>query len=156
MKIPNAFTVYDPRVCPVPESGCWLWIGFVSAEGYGIAKVVTNGTRRTRRAHRMTWEAQRGPIPDGMVIDHMCRVRSCVNPDHLRVVTRGQNVIENSNSRQAINARKVVCPKCGGPYTLFVEEYGTRGMCEVRRCVPCNRARHRKVNIVARGAKGEG
>ena len=72
----------------VDKSGdCWRWTGYVGEEGY--ARFNWNG--RAGNAHRMAFEMVKGPIPDGMMIDHVCRNRSCVNPDHLRLATPKQN-----------------------------------------------------------------
>ncbi len=70
-----------------PTSGCWLWIA-ASARGYG--RVDVNG--KLSQAHRVVYEILRGPIPDGLQLDHLCRVRCCVNPDHLEPVTLAENV----------------------------------------------------------------
>lgn len=67
--------------------GCWEWTGATNSHGYGQFGV----NRRLRPAHRLLWELTNGPIPDGMVIDHRCANRRCVNLDHLRMVTEGQN-----------------------------------------------------------------
>jgi hypothetical protein len=66
---------------------CWLWIGYVQPLGYGRL------TRNDRQvlAHRWAYEVMYGPIPEGMEIDHKCRVRRCVNPEHLQAVTRVEN-----------------------------------------------------------------
>lgn len=66
---------------------CALWVGARHTGGYGV--MVHNG--RMVRAHRFSYEHFVGEIPEGMVIDHLCRVRPCVNPHHLRVVTRAEN-----------------------------------------------------------------
>lgn len=71
----------------VDKSGtCWTWTG-CTRSGYGIARI----KRKSRQAHRISYEIHTGPIPDGMDIDHKCFTRSCVNPAHLRAVTRKQN-----------------------------------------------------------------
>lgn len=69
---------------------CWLYSGTLNDQGYGI---VSYGHTRKIRAHRYSYELVNGPIPEGMVLDHICRVRNCVRPIHLRVVTRGENVL---------------------------------------------------------------
>ncbi len=72
-----------------PNSGCWLWAGFIHPKnGYGSYRM--NG--RTCGAHRASYELHVGPIPDGYDLDHLCRVRSCVNPSHLEPVTRRENL----------------------------------------------------------------
>jgi hypothetical protein len=72
----------------VDKSGeCWKWTGVLT--GYGYARLVLDGVRR--EGHRVSYEMANGPIPAGFHIDHMCHVRSCVNPEHLRAVTPKQN-----------------------------------------------------------------
>lgn len=111
-KIARPFTLDDPRIQPEPNTGCWLWARRTDAQGY--ARTVHPVTGKNVRVHRAVWEALVAPIPTGMVIDHKCRVRSCVNPDHLRVVTHRINCIENSTGFAAVNAAKRLCTKCGG------------------------------------------
>jgi hypothetical protein len=82
---------------------CWLWTGFLDRYGYGQISV----QNRREKAHRAAYEAFVGPIPDGLVIDHTCRVRRCVNPAHLEPVTHAENVRRGI----APNARKTQCPK---------------------------------------------
>jgi len=76
------------------KTGCWLWIGYIEKGGYGRGTQVpdSKGRRgRTCLAHRLVWELLVGPIPVGMVLDHRCRVRLCVNPAHLEPVTLAEN-----------------------------------------------------------------
>ena len=70
------------------ESGCWIWQGRRDRQGYGHTK--TPGDKKWL-AHRLTYTVWVGPIPDGLEIDHLCRVTSCVNPEHLEPVTRAEN-----------------------------------------------------------------
>ncbi len=67
---------------------CWLWLGHTN--GHGYAQVKIGG--RAIYVHRHAWELLVGPIPQGMELDHLCRVRHCVNPDHLEVVTHAENM----------------------------------------------------------------
>lgn len=80
---------YSDKILPEPNSGCWFWMGGLSERDYGVIYLERG---RSIRAHRIAYEMTRGPIPEGLVIDHLCRVHCCVNPDHLEAVTQGENV----------------------------------------------------------------
>jgi hypothetical protein len=69
------------------ESGCWEWVAAKITAGYGTIQF----EGKTQYAHRLMYRFTKGEIPKGMVIDHSCRNRSCVNPEHLRAVTTMQN-----------------------------------------------------------------
>jgi len=84
---------------------CWNWTAAKMPAGYGLFGV---GRRRPEYAHRFSYELAFGPIPQGMVIDHLCRNTSCVNPDHLEVVTHRENSLRGNGS-PALNARKTHC-----------------------------------------------
>ena len=71
------------------ETGCWRWFGNTANNGYG--RFCAKGDRRYL-AHRWSYEHFKGPIPDGMEIDHTCGKRDCVNPDHLEAVTHYENL----------------------------------------------------------------
>jgi hypothetical protein len=75
--------------CSVDENGCWLWQGFLNAHGYGRTK----WQGRNQLVHRIVYELMEAPVPDGLSIDHLCRVRHCVNPGHLEVVTSRENTL---------------------------------------------------------------
>lgn len=94
------------------SGGCWLWKGSMTADGYGL--FYAGGNRH--RAHRLALELSGTEIPAGMVCDHICRTRNCVNPDHLRVVTPYVNTMENSSSAPVFNVLKTHCPR-GHEYT---------------------------------------
>jgi endogenous inhibitor of DNA gyrase (YacG/DUF329 family) len=79
---------FDRRWMPEPNSGCWLWVGAVDGKGYAVIGV----DGQSMPAHRHSYERKKGPIPEGLVIDHLCRVPSCVNPDHLEPVTNRENL----------------------------------------------------------------
>lgn len=114
--------------------GCWEWgAGHVSA-GYGT---FTFGGI-TYRAHRVAYTLARGPIPDGMTIDHLCRNRGCVNPDHLEPVTSRENTLRGVGP-SAENARKTHCVH-GHEFTIEnTYVYG-----RFRFCRTCNRIRSRE------------
>jgi hypothetical protein len=77
----------------VDDNGCWLWPG-ATASGYGMIRVGSHsdGTRRTKAVHVVMWEHFEGPVPDGLELDHLCRVRPCSNPGHLEPVTHQENM----------------------------------------------------------------
>ena len=89
------------KVFPEPNSGCWLWDAHVSKDGYGRFGI----GRTAHEAHRVSYKLFNGEIPSGMCVDHMCRVRSCVNPNHLRLLTRSENTRNQINA----NADKTHC-----------------------------------------------
>jgi len=103
--------------------GCWVWTGYISDNGYG--RVGMGGG--LRYVHRLFYELSVGPIPEGAVIDHLCRTRNCVNHLHMDVVTRGENVLHGVGFA-AKNAAKVAC---AGGHALSVLPDGSR------RCVAC-------------------
>lgn len=87
---------------------CWIWTGAVRhKDGYGM--FFKDG--QARNAHRVAWELTNGPIPEGLVIDHICRNIRCVNPAHLRTVTPKVNATENCGSPVAQHAKKTHCHK---------------------------------------------
>lgn len=67
--------------------GCWLWCGATDRLGYGVMRIAG----KLKKAHRISYEIHRGDIPPGLCLDHLCRVRNCVNPEHLEPVTPGEN-----------------------------------------------------------------
>jgi hypothetical protein len=80
-------------------SPCWLWQGTVASTGYGQIRHSVAGYGRTLMAHRFFWEQRNGPVPEGLDLDHLCRVRACCNPDHLEPVTRRENVLRGSRTK---------------------------------------------------------
>lgn len=74
---------------PVEEEDCWEWIGAKNETGYGKFNLLGKAVR----AHRFGYQAFVGPIPDGLVLDHVCRNPGCVNPIHLRAVTQRENTL---------------------------------------------------------------
>lgn len=90
----------------VDESGCWI-CSLVGVRGYSAVKT---GGRYTGASHRIAYEFCRGKIPDGMQLDHLCRVKNCVNPWHLEIVTGRENVLRG-NTITAACAAKTHCPR---------------------------------------------
>lgn len=88
--------------------GCWVWTGQLHPTGYGQFIVMSGKRGYPRRAHRIAWELLRGPLKPEDYIDHLCRNRACVNPDHLQPVTNREN-IRRGIAPSAINGRKTHC-----------------------------------------------
>ena len=78
------------KVSPEPDSTCWIWLGARNQKGYGI--VGAGGHRGNVRAHVAAYRIFREEVPAGLVIDHLCRRRVCVNPWHLEAVTQAENL----------------------------------------------------------------
>ena len=86
---------------------CWVWTGQLSPAGYGKF----SDRDRHLRSHRFAFELEGRPVPEHLVVDHMCRNRKCVNTKHLRWVTNAQNCLENSVGISAQNALKTYCKR---------------------------------------------
>ncbi len=133
---------FNEKWIPVPESGCWLWAGSVSNAGYGL--ILVNG--KMRRAHRVGYELYRGAIPAPLVLDHLCRVTVCVNPNHLEAVTRKENILRGVGWA-GVNYRKTHCPH-GHEYTpenTYVSPAGSRS------CLICGKYSKKKHYYKKRG-----
>jgi hypothetical protein len=81
----------ESRSIPVPFAGCWLWLLSCGSHGYGNASTVRE---RVTTAHRVSFEAFKGSIPSGMLVQHSCDNKWCVNPDHLSLGTDATNAID--------------------------------------------------------------
>lgn len=86
---PSLAERFNSRFIPVPFSGCWIWTANLRKDGYAD---IGDGPKK-KLAHRVSYELHKGSIPDGMVIDHLCRVPCCVNPSHLEAVSPRENYI---------------------------------------------------------------
>jgi len=86
----------------VVDSGCWIWGGHLNRNG-GYGRLMINGIHRS--AHRAVYESVHGPIAAGLTLDHLCRVKRCVNPAHLEPVTNKENILRGI-SFSAVNAAK--------------------------------------------------
>lgn len=122
---------YDPHhqarfFANVDIGDCWEWTACKDRDGYGKFRAAN----KHYRTHRYVWEALVGPIPDGFVVDHLCKNTSCVNPDHLEPVTWAEN-LHRGESLQAKFARNRTC-KRGHEYDGVQGDNG-----EFRKCVQC-------------------
>lgn len=76
-----------------PQTGCWEWLASATVSGYGRIMMTREAkVHRSSLAHRVAYEEYVGPIPDGLVLDHLCRNTICCNPEHLEPVTQAENV----------------------------------------------------------------
>lgn len=121
---------------------CWLWTAAKDTHGHGR---FYDGDR-LRPAHCVGWELTVGPIPEGLVLDHLCRVRHCVNPDHLEPVTQRVNLIRGEGFA-GLNYRKTHCVN-GHP---FNEEH-TVMYNGKRYCRTCGVARARRSRELTRAS----
>ena len=89
---------FEEKVLRLPFVNCWLWDGALSGAGYG--QIGAEGGSPILLAHRVAWELYRGPIPEGTELDHLCRVRGCVNPWHVEPVTHLMNMQRGARASQ--------------------------------------------------------
>lgn len=119
------------RKVGIISGGCWQWRGYVDSRGYGQTKV----NNITKSAHKVSYLFHVGPVPKGLILDHLCRNRTCVNPSHLEPVTQQVNVQRGSE------ATKPTC-KQGHDYTdpanLYLDKHDHRICRACRRIVDNN------------------
>ena len=116
-------------------TGCLVWTGATSNRGYGQINVA--GV--TRSTHRVAYELAAGPIPEGLTIDHLCGVRTCVEPTHLEAVTIAENLLRALACPSTVNAAKTSCLR-GHPLAgdnLVIKRRGA--LPAVRNCRTCTR-----------------
>ncbi len=111
---------------------CWLFTGCKDQRGYGM---IYFGDRQMR-AHRAVWQAINGPVRPGLCLDHLCRVRNCINPAHLEPVTNRENILRGEGLA-AKQARQTHCKR--GHELSGANLYLWRG--KFRQCRTCNQAR---------------
>ena len=114
----------------IDPSDCWLWTGPLYPNGYGKTAQPHDGTQL---AHRAIYLASGRAIPDGLDLDHLCRVRRCVNPDHLEPVSRATNLQRGGRARKTCRRGHDLTD----PANTRVDSKG------VRFCVPCWRIRYK-------------
>lgn len=124
----------------VKTDTCWNWVGYIDPDGYG--RFPKAGRRNGNHiAHRFSYELLVGPIPKGLVIDHLCRNRICQNPAHMEPVSVRTNTLRG-NTNQARNLAKTHC-KFGHPFdeanTLLLKRVRKSGEFIERRCRTCGR-----------------
>lgn len=129
------------------RNACWLWTGSQNGTGYGSFHIrLPNGGRTMALAHRWAYEHEVGPIPEGLTLDHLCRVPLCVRVTHLEPVTNAENIRRGDGG--AHHRAKTHCPQ-GHPYdaenTYIYPSNGRRG------CRICDRAAGARYRARKRG-----
>lgn len=124
-RIATKFTVGD---------GCWQWTAAQDGRGYG--QVARGGRTGMGKAHRVVYELLVGPVPDGLVLDHLCRNTLCVRPSHLEPVPQGENIRRGS---QGVASN----PHCKNGHEYTPETTGRNKGDGSRYCRICDRARRR-------------
>ena len=121
----------DTLLFPVPHLGpCWLWTGGKDSDGYAVFKV--DGV--SVNAHRWYYQIVNGELKSFIHLDHLCRIRHCVNPEHLEPVSNQENLLRGLTF-QAFNSQKTHCPR-GHEYNS-TNTYITKG--NTRACRVCQR-----------------
>lgn len=135
----NVYELLSEKSEPDPETGCIIWTRGGNGQGYG--HIWIDGA--TRLAHRVAYELF-APIPEGLVLDHLCRTPACINANHLEPVTLVENVMRGQGC-MAEYARRTHCPQ-GHPYegeNLWLRPAANNGS-GARRCRECKRIENRR------------
>lgn len=121
---------------------CWFWQGAKTRSGYGNF-MLTKTPPKYVAAHRIAYEHYRGPIPEGLHLDHLCRNRSCVNPWHLEPVTNRENAQRGARGRMVTHCRN------GHPYNEENTMWRKNGRRGCRACARETMARKRAAGYIA-------
>lgn len=108
--------LFNSRIMPIPECGCWIWTGATVRDDYGC--IIVDG--KVIRAHRFSWQLHNGPIPKGLFVLHKCDTPSCVNPQHLFLGTQLDNIRDMLNK----NRKKLKVLNSDVPHIVELYKYG--------------------------------
>jgi hypothetical protein len=123
----------------VDANGCWNWGLTIDNQGYGRIGL----KQKKGLAHRIAYQELVGPIPDGLVLDHLCRNRKCCNPSHLEPVSNRENILRGT-SQSAINSAKVCCTN-GHEFDAGNTRYDKLGKRHCRKCCAIRSAKYQKL-----------
>jgi len=126
------------RRVEITESGCWVYSGLKYPDGYSMVSYKD----KTHQGHRLIFKLTVSDIPKGFVLDHLCRVRDCINPNHLEIVTPRENLRRGDTTTGWTR-----CQKCGGEFSVLRTQ---------RRCLKClaeYNESHREVNRLREAAR---
>lgn len=124
---------FEEKYIPEPNTGCWLWTHYLDEKGYGYLRV---SRERMIQAHRVGYLIYKGVVPQGLVLDHLCRTPCCVNPDHLEPVTHRVNILRGVGTGAQFARRT----HCSAGHFLSADNTAP-GLAERhRRCLTCRRA----------------
>lgn len=126
----------------IKKKGCWLWIGYITNNGYGMIHY----KRKTDYSHRVSYQIFKGKIPENKELDHLCRNRSCINPKHLEPVIRSENALRGLGPKKLglLNSSKKKCQN-GHFFNKKNTYYRKSGGRACRPCVAKSQQKYRQV-----------
>ena len=125
----------EAKIERITETGCWVWLGTLTESGYGLLCV----RGKQEYTHRLSYQKHKGTIQQGLEIDHLCRVTSCLNPAHLEAVTHKENTIRG---RQGEWQKKKTHCKHGHEFSERNTVIRNRGGAICRECRTCRNQRN--------------
>ncbi len=139
-----------------PENNCWEWLVELNHGGYAVLVDPKIHKRKRVRGHRLVYNLAKGDVPEGLVLDHLCRNRKCVNPEHLEIVTHKENTLRGNGPTARFSGRShcVNGHAFSGENLLMLKDSKTGTL--VRGCATCIKERRVKRSIRERKTKEAG